>query len=90
MTKRIAFQGEPGAYSHQACHDARPEFEALPCQTFEDVFAAVRSGDCELGMLPVENSTYGRVADIHRLLPESDLSMREKRAFRKVLDVPKT
>ncbi|MCB1329165.1 MAG: prephenate dehydratase, partial [Maritimibacter sp.] len=73
MPGKIAFQGEPGAYSHEACRLARPDHEALPCETFEDVIAAVRSGDAELAMLPVENSTYGRVADIHRLLPESGL-----------------
>ena len=73
MTQRIAFQGEPGAYSHQACHEARPDMEALPCRTFEDAIEAVRKGEAELAMLPVENSTYGRVADIHRLLPESGL-----------------
>jgi len=73
ITGRIAFQGEPGAYSHQACHEARPDMEALPCRTFEDVIEAVRRGDADLAMLPVENSTYGRVADIHHLLPESGL-----------------
>ena len=73
MTNRIAFQGEPGAYSHQACRDARPDMEALPCRTFEDAIEAVRSGKADLGMLPVENSTYGRVADIHSLLPQSGL-----------------
>ena len=73
MTRRIAFQGEPGAYSHQACHEKRPTYEALPCGTFEDVFDAVRSGTADLGMLPVENTIYGRVADIHRLLPQSGL-----------------
>ncbi|MGC9368448.1 MAG: prephenate dehydratase [Paracoccaceae bacterium] len=73
MTPRIAFQGEPGAYSHQACREARPDMEAMPCRTFEDAIEAVRKGDAELAMLPVENSTYGRVADIHRLLPESGL-----------------
>ncbi|WP_288943998.1 prephenate dehydratase [uncultured Roseovarius sp.] len=73
MTKRIAFQGEPGAYSHQACHETYPEMEALPCRTFEDAIEAVRDGDAELAMLPVENSTFGRVADIHHLLPESGL-----------------
>jgi len=72
-TQKIAFQGEPGAYSHQACHDARPEMQALPCRTFDDVIRAVTSGEADLAMLPVENSTYGRVADIHRLLPESGL-----------------
>ncbi|MFG6083875.1 prephenate dehydratase [Paracoccus litorisediminis] len=74
MTKNvIAFQGEPGAYSHQACRFYRPQMEALPCRTFEDTIEAVRQGRAELAMLPVENSTYGRVADIHHLLPESGL-----------------
>ncbi|WP_425083534.1 prephenate dehydratase [Ruegeria profundi] len=75
MTKRIAFQGEPGAYSHEACRNARPEMEALPCRTFEDVIESVRSGAADLAMLPVENTTYGRVADIHRLLPHSGLQI---------------
>ncbi|MDB2490625.1 prephenate dehydratase [Paracoccus sp. (in: a-proteobacteria)] len=70
---RIAFQGEPGAYSHEACVKARPQMEPLPCRTFEDVIEAVRTGEADLAMLPVENSTYGRVADIHHLLPESGL-----------------
>ncbi|CTQ49811.1 prephenate dehydratase [Jannaschia donghaensis] len=70
---KIAFQGELGAYSHEACAQARPDMTPLPCPTFEDCIAAVRSGDADLAMLPVENSTYGRVADMHRLLPESGL-----------------
>lgn len=73
MTGRIAFQGEPGAYGHQACADARPGMEALPCATFDEVFEAVRSGAADQGMIAVENSTYGRVADVHQLLPESGL-----------------
>ena len=73
MTGRIAFQGEPGAYSHQACRQARPAMEAVPCATFEDAIELCRRGDTDLAMLPVENSTYGRVADIHHLLPESGL-----------------
>ncbi len=75
MTKRIAFQGEPGAYSHEACRNARADMEALPCRTFEDVIESVRSGAADLAMLPVENTTYGRVADIHRLLPHSGLQI---------------
>lgn len=71
--KKISFQGEPGAYSHQACHEAMPDYEAVPCPTFEDAIEALRSGTTDLAMLPVENSTYGRVADIHHLLPESGL-----------------
>ncbi|MFD3189881.1 prephenate dehydratase [Sedimentitalea sp. HM32M-2] len=78
MTNRIAFQGEPGAYSHEACRNARPHMEALPCRTFEDAIEAVRTGEADLAMLPVENSTYGRVADIHSLLPRSGLHIIEE------------
>ena len=73
MTQKIAFQGALGAYSHEACIAARPDLEPLACATFDQVIAAVNSGRAEYAMLPVENSTYGRVADIHRLLPESGL-----------------
>ena len=73
MSGRIAFQGELGAYSHQACAQSRPDFIPVPCQTFEDVIEMTRSGEVDLGMLAVENSTYGRVADVHSLLPRAGL-----------------
>ena len=73
MTGKIAFQGELGAYSHEACQEAHPDMTPLACRSFEDVIEAVRSHQADLAMLPVENSTYGRVADIHRLLPDSGL-----------------
>ena len=73
MTAKIAFQGELGAYGHQACTEARPKFMPLPCETFDDAIESVRKGDAGLGMIAVENSTYGRVADVHSLLPESGL-----------------
>ncbi|MEL6521640.1 MAG: prephenate dehydratase [Pseudomonadota bacterium] len=73
MAGRIAFQGELGAYSHQACRNTFPDYEAMPCHGFADVIETVNSGAADLAMLPVENSTYGRVADIHRLLPQSGL-----------------
>lgn len=73
MTKTISFQGEPGAYSHQACKEVFPDAKALPCHSFEGAIAAVKDGRAGYAMLPVENSTYGRVADIHSLLPESGL-----------------
>ncbi|PIE09498.1 MAG: prephenate dehydratase [Rhodobacterales bacterium] len=72
-TGKVAFQGELGAYGHQACRDARPDMEPLPCNSFEDAIESVRKGDADLGMIAVENSTYGRVADVHHLLPESGL-----------------
>ena len=71
--KLIAFQGVQGAYSDMACRSARPDMATLPCPSFEDTFAAVRDGRAELAMIPIENSSAGRVADIHHLLPESGL-----------------
>ncbi len=75
MTKKlkIAFQGEPGANSQIAIAEAYPEAEPLPCATFEDALAAISSGEADLGMIPIENSVAGRVADIHHLLPASGL-----------------
>jgi hypothetical protein len=73
MAGRIAFQGELGAYSHQACQQSRPDFEAVPSTTFEEVVDKVARGEVDLGMLAVENSTYGRVADVHSLLPRAGL-----------------
>ena len=69
----IAFQGEPGAYSDLACRQVFPRRQSLPCETFEDTIAAVRRGRATLAMLPIENSVAGRVADIHHLLPDSNL-----------------
>jgi prephenate dehydratase len=73
--ERIAFQGELGANSHEACTAAFPDMEPVPHATFEEAFEAVRSGDCHLGMIPVENSIAGRVADVHHLLPSSGLKI---------------
>jgi prephenate dehydratase len=73
MKKRIAFQGVPGAYSDLACRSAQPDFETLPCFSFEEVFAVVLDKQADLAMLPIENSTAGRVADMHHLLPEGGL-----------------
>ncbi len=75
MTRRrkIAFQGELGANSHIACNEAYPGCQPLPCPTFEDAFAAVRSGRAKLAMIPIDNSVAGRVADIHHLMPQSKL-----------------
>lgn len=70
---KIAFQGEPGANSHIAITEAYPDAEALPCATFEDALTAISSGEADLGMIPIENSLAGRVADIHYLLPRSNL-----------------
>ena len=70
---KIAFQGEPGAYSHLACNEAYADLEPVPCESFEDAFAAVSEGTAALAMIPIENTLGGRVADMHHLLPESSL-----------------
>lgn len=72
---RISFQGAPGAYSHRACLNARPDHEPLPCLSFEEAFDAAVDGRAALAMIPVENSLAGRVADVHRLLPGSGLQI---------------
>jgi prephenate dehydratase len=69
----IAFQGAPGAYSDLACRTAYPQMTTLACPSFEEAFAAVREGRALFGMIPIENSLAGRVADIHHLLPNSGL-----------------
>ncbi|MDA8668037.1 prephenate dehydratase [Alphaproteobacteria bacterium] len=73
MSKKISFQGVEGAYSHLAVQEFFPNAEAVPCKTFELAIAAAESGDVDYAMIPIENSAAGRVADIHRLLPKSDL-----------------
>ncbi|MDX1717185.1 MAG: prephenate dehydratase, partial [Anderseniella sp.] len=71
--KRIAYQGEPGANSHIACLEAYPDMDPVACRTFEDAFAAVAEGDVALAMIPIDNTVAGRVADIHHLMPASNL-----------------
>jgi prephenate dehydratase len=72
-SKKIAFQGEHGANSHIACKEAFPDHEPLACRVFEDAFAAVANGEARLAMIPIDNSVAGRVADIHHLMPHSNL-----------------
>ncbi len=69
----IAFQGIRAAHSEAACRQAFPDKQTLPLPSFEDVFEAVRSGQADMGMVPIENSQTGRVAEIHSLLPKLDL-----------------
>ena len=71
--KKIIYQGEPGSNSHAACREIYPDFEAISCPTFEDCFSILSKGEATFGMIPIENSVAGRVADIHHLLPQSSL-----------------
>lgn len=74
MSKNIiAFQGVAGAHSDLACRKAYPYMNTLACLTFEAVFEAVETGAAELGMIPIENSYAGRVAEVHNILAETQL-----------------
>ncbi|MBF0212791.1 MAG: prephenate dehydratase [Magnetococcales bacterium] len=67
-SKTVAFQGERGAYSEQACRESLPEYRTIPCRTFEEVFQAVDEREASVGMIPVENSIAGVVSDSYDLL----------------------
>ncbi|MCC7305301.1 MAG: prephenate dehydratase [Alphaproteobacteria bacterium] len=71
--KKIAFQGASGAYSDVACRAMFPGVETLPCGSFDEAFAAVVNEQADLAMIPVDNTIAGRVADVHRLMPQSNL-----------------
>ena len=70
---KISFQGALGSYSHQASTKFFEDPLVIPCDSFEEAIETVRKGKADKAILPVDNSTYGRVADIHSLLPASKL-----------------
>ena len=72
-TLKISFQGALGSYSHQASTNFFKDPLVVPCESFEEAIETVRKGKADKAILPVDNSTYGRVADIHSLLPASKL-----------------
>lgn len=71
--KKISYQGEPGANSDIAIRNVYPDWEPVPCASFEAALAAVQDGTVDLAMIPIDNSIAGRVADIHHFLPRSGL-----------------
>ena len=83
MSKKISFQGVEGAYSNLAVQEFSPNAEPVPCKTFEIAIQEAESGSADYAMIPIENSAAGRVADIHRLLPKSQLHIKYEH-FQKV------
>ena len=75
MKKKIAFQGEKGAYSHIACNELFTDVEIRTCTTFEETFRCAYNDDTCTIVIPLENSLAGRVADIHYLLPKYKLQI---------------
>lgn len=73
MSKKIAFQGSPGAYSDLACRSVYPDYITVACPSFEDTFNAVHHDKADFAMIPIDNTIAGRVADVHHLLPGSNL-----------------
>lgn len=72
---RVAYQGAPGAFSHEACLDLRPWDEAVGFETFAGAIHALQSGDCDLALIPVENSTVGVVEPAASLVREAGLTV---------------
>jgi len=71
--KKIAYQGVSGAYSHLASYHAFPNCEYIACRSFDDAMYLAESGQANIAMIPMENSTAGRVEEIYRLIPKMNL-----------------
>lgn len=74
-TQTVACQGIRGAFAHLAAKEMFPEKEIVFYATFEDALNAVAEGVADCAVLPVENSAAGRVADMHRLMGKTELSV---------------
>src|SRR2546426_10707576 len=75
LNNRIAFQGEPGAYSEEALFLLHPDAASLPCREFRDVAAAVLESRARYGLLPIENSLVGSIATNFDLIADSELAI---------------
>ena len=75
---KVAYQGEPGAFSHEACRTFLPDYEPVRKRSFADVFEAVAAGETDLGMLPEENVAAGIVPEVRALLDRNELTVRAR------------
>jgi len=73
MPKTIAFQGQHGAYHEQAALEIYPNAKTVPCETFVETFDSTKEGKTDLSVIAVDNTLAGRVADVHRLMPQTGL-----------------
>ncbi|MFZ4125739.1 MAG: prephenate dehydratase domain-containing protein [Rickettsiales bacterium] len=71
----IAFAGVEGANADLACRQNYPYMQTMALSSFEEAFAAVEAGTAKYAMIPIENSQAGRVAEIHNILPRTNLSI---------------
>ena len=72
---RVAYQGAPGSFSHEACQALRPWDEAVGFETFAGAIDAVRNGECDCALIPVENTIVGRVEPAAGLVAASGLTV---------------
>jgi prephenate dehydratase len=75
---KVAYQGEPGAFSHEACRTFLPDYEPVRKRSFADVFDAVAAGEAERGVLPEENVAAGVVPEVRELLSRQQLTVLER------------
>lgn len=70
---RVAYQGEPGAYSEEACVGLfGADVDSRGCPWFEDVFQALERGEADYAVLPVENSSTGSIRQVYDLMAQYD------------------
>tara|TARA_Y100001970_G_scaffold17448_1_gene19667 strand:- start:2395 stop:3222 length:828 start_codon:yes stop_codon:yes gene_type:complete len=75
MIKKIGYQGEAGANSHIACNIYDNKSSPIALKTFDEVFISLEKKEIDLAMIPIENTIAGRVSDIHRLMPTSNVNI---------------
>jgi prephenate dehydratase len=75
---KVAYQGEPGAFSHEACRTFLPDYEPVRRPRFVDVFNSVASGETDLGILPEENVAAGVVPEVRDLLARGRLTVQAR------------
>jgi prephenate dehydratase len=79
---KIAFQGEPGAYSEQAVFNYFGQVDTFPCESFDALFEAVNSGKCDSGLIPIENSLAGSIHQNYDLLLRNQLHINGEHLLR--------
>jgi prephenate dehydratase len=75
VVQRVAFQGEPGAYSEMAAFHYFPTAALLPAKSFQNVFESLESGKVDFAVVPIENSIEGSVNETYDLLLVTNMTV---------------
>ena len=73
--KKIAYCGIEGAFAHAAARKMFPDALHVSCKSFKEAYETVLSGECEMAVLPIENSYAGKVAEVVEILSEGKVSI---------------